>query len=101
MLAGETPFQHLPSVDEQVKAVSDLLGVWRGQSCAGGIVTAPIATDDLNTRMRAQPPGEGDVRPLRQHVDDPPTLQVEQEGSIGCSTPEGKVIHAERSDGWG
>jgi hypothetical protein len=51
--------------------------------------------------MRAQPPSEGDVRPLRQQIDDLPTLQIEQEGSIGWPTPEGKVIHAERFDGGG
>jgi hypothetical protein len=101
MVAGETAFQDLPGVDEQVKAVGDLLGVWRCQSCAGSIVTASIATDDLHPRMRAQPPSEGDVRPLRQQIDDLPTLQIEQEGSIGWPTPEGKVIHAERFDGGG
>jgi hypothetical protein len=50
--------------------------------------------------MRAQPLGEGNVRPLWQQIDDLPTLQVQQEGSIGGASSEGKVVHAEGRDGW-
>jgi hypothetical protein len=65
-----------------VKAVSDLLGVWRAEGGACGIVTPAVATDDLDLSMRAQPLGDGNVRQLRQHIDDLAPLQVQQEGSV-------------------
>jgi hypothetical protein len=93
-VASETAVQDLTSVEEQLKAVGDLLRLRRAQNRARAIVATAVATDDLHPGMLAHPLGEGNVRPLRQQIDDLASFEVEQQGSIGRPAPDSKIIHA-------
>jgi hypothetical protein len=81
-----------------MKAVGNLLGLRRSQGGACGRVATSVATDDLPPGMLAQPPGEGNVRPLRQQIDDLATFEVEHQGSLGRPAPESQIVHAEGFD---
>ena len=81
---------------EEMPAVGDLprLGPPKRRRLA---VAAPaIPSDDLDRRPRRQPGLDGGGFAVRQHVDDPATLQIADHRAVAMSFPPGPVVDADR-----
>jgi len=50
---------------------------------------AAIAGDDFNARMVPQPSSEAVRLTIRQEIDDPPLLKVDQNGAVGMAAAAG------------
>jgi hypothetical protein len=92
LLAHEDLIEALGQILQDMKAVGNLEGVGRAQPSALSITAATIPTDDLNTRVLAQPTGKGLGGTIWQEVDGLVSLQVHQDGAIAGAAPERKVI---------
>jgi hypothetical protein len=70
VVAGAGPVKGLHQVVHEVEAAGDLRSLPRTGPGALGVRTAPVARDDLDAGMRAQPRGERRRLAVGQQVDD-------------------------------
>jgi hypothetical protein len=72
------------------------LGCQRGAlGCAFGVAAAAVQADDLHAGVGVQPGPERFRGPLREHVDRPAALDIDQHRAVDVPLAQGKVIHAE------
>ena len=101
-LLGNTPNHRMLTVDhgadgiteiaQQVPAVGRSDRIRRALAHAIRIGAGPVACDDLDTWMVAQPPGQGLGLPVRQEVDHRVALQVDQDGPVATAAAPCPVI---------
>ncbi|SEU47638.1 hypothetical protein SAMN05421811_13028 [Nonomuraea wenchangensis] len=96
-MAGDGAFDGLTEVAPQVPPVGDLGGVRRAPGDAFGVGAGPVAADDLDPRVGAQPCGQGVGRPVGQHVHHGAGGDVDQDGAVGVTSPQGEIVHPEHS----
>jgi hypothetical protein len=53
-----------------------------------------VAADDRNRRPGSQPIDEGVGLPIRERVDDTPTLEVDQDRAVALAAPHTPVVDA-------
>ncbi len=58
----------------------------------------PITAHDLNFWMTGQPGFNRLSSPIRQEIEGAPCLKVDENGSIGVSSSQSKVINAQRGN---
>jgi len=89
MMAGQAALQDLTCVLQEMKAVGDLLGLRRPQRRSGGIVAAPVATDEPYLGTLVQPEREGCGVSVGQQIDDPMLVEIHQDRAIAAATTQG------------
>lgn len=87
--------QRIAQIAQQMPAVRDLDRRWR----AVGVSPRAVTGDDLDTRVRPEPSGQGLGLPIRQQVDDLVALEIDQGGAVAVAAPERPVVDAQHP-GW-
>jgi hypothetical protein len=82
------------SVLEQVKAISDLLGMRCPCRSPSSVISSTIAADELDFRMVLDPLSEGRLRAIWEQVNHTMPFQIEENRSIRAPAPKGEIIHA-------
>ncbi len=95
MVTRQHPFEYLPRVAAQVKAIRYLYGVRRSLADAIGVGTGAVAADNLDLWLVTQPGGEGGCGAIGQEVDRSACLHVDEHGPIGLTPTTGKVVHTQ------
>ena len=92
MFTDQQAIQRLSQISHEMKAISDLDGVWRALADTIRKRATTIATDhvDLGAPMRSQPRGKRRCFPVREQIDDAMLVEVHEQRAIACPTPEGK-----------
>lgn len=102
-MADEDPFEDIAAIAREMKAIGDLGCLGCSLPRATGVVTAPIATDQLRLTMRAEPGGKRIGRPLGQQIDHAMSFEVGEDRAVMVTAPQREIIHAEhgrRADRW-
>ena len=82
-------------------AIRDLDCIRRALAHTVRIGPGPVACDDLDARVSAQPPGQGLGLPVRQEVDHCVALQVDQDGPVAAAPAPCPVIDGQDArSGW-
>ena len=95
VVSCQQALEHVAQVGEQVPAVGHLHGVRRALPRSIGIGPAPIAADDLGTRVRLQPRCQARGRPIGEQVDRAVPLQVDQDRAVCAPFLQAPVVHAQ------
>jgi hypothetical protein len=94
-VAGGRAPGRLGEVVQQVPPVGGLDGERGAAGRALGVAAAPVPADHLYPRPAAQPRLERLRGSLRQHVDGPAGLDVDEHGAVDMPAAQREVIHAE------
>ena len=101
VLAGEGALHGLPSMQQKMKAVSDLLGLGRagraGRAGRGGsgVVTAAGATDEADRGMVLEPVRKGVLRAVGQEVNHASLFQIHEQRARAARPSAGEIIHSQ------
>ena len=95
----QEPFQRITQMVHQVKAVDDLHGLRRTVPNALGRQATAVAADDLDTRMRLQPLGDGRRGAIGEQIDHPMAFEITHHGSAALAPPPRPFIKPD--DPWG
>jgi hypothetical protein len=90
--------QGLGEVAEKMKAISDLQCVRRTFSRTLGVGASAITADDFDSGVRLEPPLQTRRFSIRQKIDRPVSIQVDQDCSIALTLFPSPVIHAKGFD---
>jgi hypothetical protein len=99
-VAADRTLDRLGQVVPQMPPVGDLDRQRRTLSCALGVAPAAVPADDLHARVGIQPSAEGLRGPLRQHVDRPAGLDVDQDGAVDVPLRSAKSSTPSTSGVW-
>ncbi len=91
----EPALYHLPSIEQQVPAVCDLLGFGGARLGCPCILTGAVTGDDLDSAMPLEPLTHCGCRTVRQHVDHAMGFQVDEDGAVGPPFAQGPIIHSQ------
>src|SRR5215469_5779117 len=94
-LTIQQPLHVFAQVLDQMIAISHLGGIRQRSVHRISIGTSPISADYLNLRMVFEPGEHGRTGAVRQQVEWPVGLEVDQDRSILVCTSHGKVIDAQ------
>ncbi len=100
MRHGQPTLDHLPQVQQQVPAIGDLNGRGRPEPDAAGVLARAVTGDSPDSAGAPEPVGQCRRAPVRQQADDPPPLQVDENGPVGLTFAQGPVIDAHKARGW-
>jgi hypothetical protein len=100
-VAGHGPGRVLAEVVIQVPAVGDLDGAGGAAAGAVGVGAGPVPEDHLHLRLAFQPGDEGGGQPVREQVDGPAGLGVDQQCAVAAAPAEREVVDAEDPHGAG
>jgi hypothetical protein len=78
-----------------MKPIGDLGGRWRPLYGTSGIILGPVAGDDGDPWMGAQPRRDGLGGALREEFHGPTSFEIHQDGPINPTLAEGKIIDPE------
>ena len=92
---GDGPFRVLGQVVPQVPPAGHLDRGRRAGAGALGESSGPVPADHLGAGMPAQPGRQGIGLPVREQVNGPPGLHVDQDRAVGPAAAEREVIHAQ------
>ena len=98
VLAGQIALQGIGDVLDEVEAIGHLQGLRCPEPNPLGIGPRAIPRDDQHLGMPAQPGGEGLRRPIRQQVDDPLQIKVDEDRAVAASLAARPIIDTERPD---
>jgi len=102
-MGAEHQFQRLGQVLQQVEAVRDLHRPGCAMACALGKGARPVARDHLDTRVLAQPRGQGVRLAAGQQRHRAMPFEVHQHGAVGVALAQSPIVNAEHGrgyDGW-
>jgi hypothetical protein len=86
-------------VFDQMKPIHDLHGLRCPLTDALCIEGTPVSTDHGDRGMLCQPGRHALYRALRQQVQDPMILEIDQDGPIAVAAPPGPLVHADDVQG--
>jgi hypothetical protein len=89
--------QGLRQIAQEMKPVGDLRGRRRPGACTLRIRTRPVARNDFNARVLAEPLRQGLRRALGQQGDRLMAFEINQHGAISLAFAEGKIIYAQHA----
>ncbi len=87
-------------IPQQVPAVGDLDGIGRTLARAVGVDAGPVSGDDLDAGVGPQPRGQALGPPVRQQVDSPVALQVDQDRPLAVAATPGPFVHRQYPYRW-
>jgi hypothetical protein len=93
MMPAHDALDGVAAIAEKMPAIGDVDRFGRALPCALGIHICPVSGDDLNAGMVAQPSGESLGLAIRQQVDDPVALEVDENGSIAAGAAPRPLIN--------
>src|SRR5260221_442952 len=83
-----------------MEAVSDLKGIGSPLTCPRGVVSAPVATNNLDAWMRFEPTRQGLCRAVGEQIHWLVALQVDQDRAVAPPTAKGEIIHPQHTGRW-
>jgi len=98
MVGGNGLLHVVAQVIPHVPPVGNLPGIGRALPAAQREAAGPVPADQPDTRMSAEPLGEGAGLPVGEDVDDAVGVHVQQDAGVRLATPLGPVIYAEHRD---
>ncbi len=98
--AEQAAFQGVNQILEQMPAIGHLDDPWRPFPGRLGVGRCAITTDNLDTRVSLEPVNQRLRFPLREQLNDPALLEVDQDGAVVVALAEGPVINPEHSWRW-
>ena len=98
MVGGDGLLYVITQVIPHVPPVGNLLGIGRALPASQREAAGPIPADQPDTRMGAEPLGEGAGLPVGEDVDDAVGVHVQQDAGVRLAAPLGPVIYAEHRD---
>jgi hypothetical protein len=98
MVGGNGRLDVVAQVIPNVPPIGNLPGIGRALPAAQREAAGPVPADQPDTRMSAEPGGEGAGLPVGEDVDDAMSVHVEQDAGVRLATPLGPVIYAEHCD---
>jgi hypothetical protein len=99
-VARDDPFDSLGQIAEQMEAIHYVDGSRDAAAGRLGDGAGPIAADDVDCTAGLAQPGRHRVRrPLRQRVDGPTRLQINEHHARGLASPQGERVDAQHA--WG
>ena len=84
-------------VREQVPAICNLDRIGCALRCAFSISPGAVTADDLDTRMRLEPRGDGGGRAVREEFHRAAPLQVDEDGPVTMALLPGPVVNAQQA----
>jgi hypothetical protein len=93
------PKERFRTVVQQMPAIRNLKGTWSTAAHAVGIGAGPIARDNLNAGMLAQPRRQRARFAIRKQVNNPALLEIAQDRAVALATPPRPIIDPEHA--WG
>ena len=97
VFAGQHQVQRAAEILQEMKTISDLLGVWRGLTCPFGIRATAIPTDDFDAGMCFQPGRKRRRLAIRQQIDHLSSFQIDQDRAVPPTALKGEVVHAQHA----
>jgi hypothetical protein len=94
MMGGNGLLHIFAQVIPHVPPVGNLLGIGRALPAAQCEAAGPIPADQPDTRMSAEPLGEGAGLPVGEDVDDAMGVYVQEDAGVRLAAPLGPVIYA-------
>ena len=91
----EESFEDIAQIRQQVPAIGHLDRIGRRFVRGPGIGRGPIAADDLNAGMLAEPASEGRGFAIRQQVDGAAPFEVDEDRAEGRRPAKGEIIDTE------
>jgi hypothetical protein len=89
----------IAEVAQQMPPVRDLDSLWRSLPDAVGVDAGAIARDDLHTWVPLQPRRKALGPAVRQQVEYPVPLQVDEDGPVAVTAPPSPIIDPEHARG--
>jgi len=86
-------------IAQEVEAIGDLDRLGRALLGPIRIGPGPVAADELDSRMHAEPRRHGGRLAIRQEVDHPMALEVDQHCPVALAPAPGPVVDAEHARG--
>jgi hypothetical protein len=91
----ESPRHGIIEVAQEMPPIADLDGIRSPTADAVGIAAGAITGNDLSTGMILQPGRNRVTLAVRQQVDRPVALQIDDDGAVALAAPPGPVINAD------
>ncbi len=91
----ESPRHGIVEVAQEMPSIAHLDGIWSPPADAVGIAAGAITGNDLSTRMILQPGRNCVTLAVRQQVDRPVALQIDDDGAVALAAPPCPVINAD------
>ena len=89
--------ENLAEVVEEVPAVGDLEGVRCALGDRSGVLRRAVPSHDLDTGMILEPRRDGRRCPVRQEIDGPSPLEVDEDRAPRSALPPGPIVNAEHA----
>jgi hypothetical protein len=99
MRSRQPALGHLPPVQQQVPPIGNLSSSRRSEPDAAGILGRAVTGDGANAATAPEPVGERRGAPVRQQVDHPPPLEIDQDGPVALALAPGPIIDADDARG--
>ena len=97
-MGGDSPLDRLAEVLPQVPGVGHLHRLWGAGAGALRVGSGPVAADALHLGVSQEPGGQRPRVASRQDVDGTAALQVDQDGGVRVTFPQGEIVDAEHPD---
>jgi hypothetical protein len=91
--------KRIAEVAQQMPPVRDLDSIWRSLPDAVGVDAGAVTRDDLHPRVPLQPRRQALGPAVRQQVEDPVLLQVDEDGPVAVTAPPRPIIDPEHARG--
>src|SRR4051794_33388215 len=91
--------KRIAEVAQQMPPVRDLDSIWRSLPDAVGVDAGAVTRDDLHPRVPLQPRRQALDPAVRQQVEYPVLLQVDEDGPVAVTAPPRPIIDPEHARG--
>lgn len=78
-----------------MESVRDLYGTWSASLHCLGVRAAPIAADNLDTRVPDEPACKSIGGPIWRQIDRVMSLEIDEDAAVGATTPHREIVHAQ------
>jgi hypothetical protein len=85
------------SILEQMPAIGDLHSVGCSSPCSLGVHLGAVPRDEPHGRMRAKPLRDRVYIARGKDVDDAPSIEIDDDGSVAVATTQREVVDADRA----
>jgi hypothetical protein len=95
MLSGQGALHNLARIHQQMKAVSNLFGLWCAHACGQGVISSAVAADEVNRGVALEPLDTRGLQAVGQEVNHAALFEIHEQRAIATCPPEREIIHPE------